>query len=97
MNEFERLRELIKDNPGVPVVLKIKGMPEKNFDCRYYITEGFVHGDKLLTEEEMEVELFNEWRDDEYYAKIDDYGLNDIVDKTLRVTDSARIIAVEIW
>ena len=59
MNEFERLRELIKDNPGVPVVLKIKGMPEKNFDCRYYITEGFVHGDKLLTEEEMEVELFN--------------------------------------
>lgn len=97
MNEFERLRELIKDNPGVPVVLKIKGMPEKNFDCRYYITEGFVHGDKLLTEEEMEVELFNEWRDDEVYAKIDDYGLNDIVDKTLRVTDSARIIAVEIW
>ena len=97
MNEFERLRELIKDNPGVPVVLKIKGMPEKNFDCRYYITEGFVHGDKLLTEEEMEVVLFNEWRDDEDYAKIDDYGLNDIVDKTLRVTDSARIIAVEIW
>ena len=97
MNEFERLRELIKDNPGVPVVLKIKGMPEKNFDCRYYITEGFVHGDKLLTEEEMEVELFNEWRNDEDYAKIDDYGLNDIVDKTLRVTDSARIIAVEIW
>ena len=97
MNEFERLRELIKDNPGVPVVLKIKGMPEKNFDCRYYITEGFVHEDKLLTEEEMEVELFNEWRDDEDYAKIDDYGLNDIVDKTLRVTDSARIIAVEIW
>ena len=97
MNEFERLRELIKDNPGVPVVLKIKGMPEKNFDCRYYITEGFVHGDKLLTEEEMEVELFNELRDDEDYAKIDDYDLNDIVDKTLRVTDSARIIAVEIW
>ena len=97
MNEFERLRELIKDNPGVPVVLKIKGMPEKNFDCRYYITEGFVHGDKLLTEEEMEVVLFNEWRDDEDYAKIDDYDLNDIVDKTLRVTDSARIIAVEIW
>ena len=97
MNEFERLRELIKDNPGVPVVLKIKGMPEKNFDCRYYITEGFVHGDKLLTEEEMEVELFNEWRNDEDYAKIDDYGLNSIVDKTLSVTDSARIIAVEIW
>ena len=97
MNEFERLRELIKDNPGVPVVLKIKGMPEKNFDCRYYITEGFVHGDKLLTEEEMEVELFNEWRDDEVNAKIDDYDLNDIVDKTLSVTDSARIIAVEIW
>ena len=97
MNEFERLRELIKDNPGVPVVLKIKGMPQKNFDCRYYMTEGFVHEDKLLTEEEMEVELFNEWRDDEDYAKIDDYGLNGIVDKTLRVTDSARIIAVEIW
>lgn len=97
MNEFERLRELIKDNPGVPVVLKIKGMPEKNFDCRYYITEGFVHGDKLLTEEEMEVELFNEWRDDEVNAKIDDYDLNSIVDKTLSVTDSARIIAVEIW
>ena len=97
MNEFERLRELIKDNPGVPVVLKIKGMPEKNFDCRYYITEGFVHGDKLLTEEEMEVELFNEWRNDEVNAKIDDYDLNSIVDKTLTVTDSARIIAVEIW
>lgn len=97
MNEFERLRELIKDNPGVPVVLKIKGMPEKNFDCRYYITEGFVHGDKLLTEDEMEVELFNEWRDDEVNAKIDDYDLNSIVDKTLSVTDSARIIAVEIW
>lgn len=97
MNEFERLRELIKDNPGVPVALKIKGMPEKNFDCRYYITEGFVHGDKLLTEEEMEVELFNEWRDDEVNAKIDDYDLNSIVDKTLSVTDSARIIAVEIW
>ena len=97
MNEFERLRELIKDNPGVPVVLKIKGMPEKNFDCRYYITEGFVHGDKLLTEEEMEVELFNEWRDDEVNANIDDYDLNSIVDKTLSVTDSARIIAVEIW
>ena len=97
MNEFERLRELIKDNPGVPVVLKIKGMPEKNFDCRYYMTEGFVHGDKLLTEEEMEVELFNEWRDDEVNAKIDDYDLNSIVDKTLSVTDSARIIAVEIW
>lgn len=97
MNEFERLRELIKDNPGVPVVLKIKGMPEKNFDCRYYITEGYVHGDKLLTEEEMEVELFNEWRDDEVNAKIDDYDLNSIVDKTLSVTDSARIIAVEIW
>lgn len=97
MNEFERLRELIKDNPGVPVVLKIKGMPEKNFDCRYYITEGFVHGDKLLTEEEMEVELFNEWRDDEVNAKIDDYDLNSIVDKALSVTDSARIIAVEIW
>ena len=97
MNEFERLRELIKDNPGVPVVLKIKGMPEKNFDCRYYITERFVHGDKLLTEEEMEVELFNEWRDDEDYAKIDDYDLNDIVDEILLVRDSARIIAVEIW
>ena len=97
MNEFERLRELIKDNPGVPVVLKIKGMPQKNFDCRYYITEGFVHGDKLLTEDEMEVELFNEWRDDEVNAKIDDYDLNSIVDKTLSVTDSARIIAVEIW
>lgn len=97
MNEFERLRELIKDNPGVPVVLKIKGMPQKNFDCRYYITEGYVHGDKLLTEEEMEVELFNEWRDDEVNAKIDDYDLNSIVDKTLSVTDSARIIAVEIW
>ena len=97
MNEFERLRELIKDNPGVPVVLKIKGMPEKNFDCRYYITEGFVHGDKLLTEEEMEVELFNELRDDEDYAKIDDYDLNDIVDEILLVRDSARIIAVEIW
>ena len=97
MNEFERLRELIKDNPGVPVVLKIKGMPEKNFDCRYYMTEGFVHGDKLLTEEEMQVELFNEWRDDEVNAKIDDYDLNSIVDKTLSVTDSARIIAVEIW
>ena len=97
MNEFERLRELIKDNPGVPVVLKIKGMPEKNFDCRYYITEGFVHEDKLLTEEEMEVELFNELRDDEDYAKIDDYDLNDIVDEILLVRDSARIIAVEIW
>lgn len=97
MNEFERLRELIKDNPGVPVVLKIKGMPEKNFDCRYYITEGFVHGDKLLTEEEMEVELFNEWRDDEDYAKTDDYDLNRLVSETLRTTDSARIIAVEIW
>lgn len=97
MNEFERLKELIKDNPGVPVVLKIKGMPEKNFDCRYYITEGFVHEDKLLTEEEMEVALFNDWRDDEDFAKIDDYDLNRLVSESLRTTDSARIIAVEIW
>lgn len=97
MNEFERLKKLIKDNPGVPVVLKIKGMPEKNFDCRYYMTEGFVHEDKLLTEEEMEVALFNDWRDDEDFAKFDDYDLSRLVSETLRATESARIIAVEIW
>lgn len=97
MNEFERLKELIKDNPGVPVVLKIKGMPEKNFDCRYYMTDGFIFDSKLMTEDEAQVNLFDYVRDDERFEDCDDYALNNMIADGLKLTESARIIAVEIW
>ena len=97
MNEFERLRELIKDNPGLPVVLKIKGMPQKNFDCRYYMTEGYVYNENILTEEVYERQLFDELRNNGDYEDISDYRLSRIVSGLVRAAESAKIISVEVW
>lgn len=97
MNEFERLRELIKENPNVPVVVKFKAMPQKNFDCRYYMTEGYVYNENILTEDEYERQLFDELRNNGDYEDISDYRLSRIVSGLVRAAESAKIISVEVW